>query len=220
MRSELTIFLVALLVGGSLAWWFKPAEIIDRTDYQQEKIDSLTTVIRNRMATAESLRDSLAETSEAFQEYIRESDREIATLTTIRGRLELRIDSLQDSLATSNVPFVDLDITAESGIADTTITRTATFGNGLIMATSNNIFQDNQFRDDLSIQQLRDIRIDLALLVSDDRRTVESIATSQDLSTLNVSAQTEIKPPKRKVKWWQWLLLGAIIPEGVDAIFN
>lgn len=198
-----TIFLLVLIlfVGGGLGWYFKPHEVIDRTNYQQQELDSLSVVIRNRTATAQSLRDSLSETSQAFQDYINEHQGEIASLTTIRGRLNLQLDSLKRVNQTlSALTLLNPDSSGQV-FKDTTITRTETFGDSLLSAQSEVIFKSDSLENKLRISQLRPVRIDVAILVSDDKRTIESIATSPDFDSLRVSAQTTIQPPKEKIHW-------------------
>lgn len=202
-KSIIYVFLLSLLVGGGLGWYFKPHEIIDRTNYQQQKLDSLTAVIRNRTATAQSLKDSLAQASQAFQDYINEHQGEVATLTTIRGQLNLQLDSLREAnSALSAITLLTPPGDSTGNVfKDTTITTQKTFGDSLLQAISNVRFEADSLSNDITIKQLRPVRIDLALLVSEDRRTVESVATSPDFDSLRVTAQSQIRPPKDKIHW-------------------
>lgn len=200
-KGTIFLFVLLLFVGGGLGWYLKPNEVIDRTNYQQEKLDSLTSVIRNRTATAQSLKDSLAQTSQAFQDYINEHQGEIASLTTIRGQLNLKLDSLQRVNQTLSALTLLNPDSSNQVFKDTTITTIETFGDSLLAAQSDVIFQSDSLENKLRISQLRPVRVDVAILVSDDKRTIESIATSPDFDSLRVSAQTTIEPPKEKIHW-------------------
>lgn len=219
MRQTITIFLIALLLGSGITWWMIPPEVIDRTNYEQEKLDSLTTIIGNRQATNKSLKDSLEQTAESFREYVNEHQGQVATLTTVRGQLNTKIDALQDSLEAAQSDFDISFVCNETTPPDTTLEYARTFSNGLFEVTSFNRFSGDRFNDSLAVQRLRDFRIDLALLVSEDRRSVESIVTSEDFDSLSISAQTQIKPPDRKLPWTVFIAIGAGLVEVAKLIF-
>lgn len=218
MDTKAIIMLVLLaLASFGFGWFFKPAEVIDRTNYQQETLDSLTSVIRNRHATAQSLRDSLKNTSEAFKQYIDEHQGEVATLTTIRGRLRTQLDSLAGVNRRLSAVAL-LDTLGGQVFKDTTLVFTRTFGDSLFKVTSNVEFLADSISNRLQLETLRQVRLDVALLVSEDQRTVESLVTSPDFDSLRVSAQTQIELPKKRLHWTIILATGALLGMAADKI--
>lgn len=214
-KTTLIIAIALFVIGAGLAWYLKPAERIYHTEHQQRAIDSLTTALVNAQSTKESLRDSLEGTSQKFQEYVQNHEGEVSSLTTIRGRLNTRIDALEDSLENVQSDYDLSFLCSDEPVEPRVLPYTRTFGNKLFEVTSYNRFTQDTFNDSLSLKHLRLPRIDLAILQSEDRRTVESIATSQDYDSLRVTAQTEIKPPKDGLHWSVLIAIGALVREGV-----
>jgi len=209
-KSSILLIVAFTVIGFGLAWYFKQPEIIYQTSSQQRQIDSLTSVIQNQRTTKSALTDSLKGTSKAFQEYIKKHRGEVASLTRIKGKLNLKIDSLKNENNTLSALTLLNDGNSDQVFKDTTITNSQTFGDSLLEAISNIRFKNDSLSNDLKINQLRNVKLDLAILVNDDRTVVESIATSPDFDSLKVKAQTTIKPPKRKIPWYVFTAGGAL----------
>lgn len=218
-KSTLLIAFLVLVIGFGIGWWATPPEVIYQTDHQQRQIDSLTAVVGNERTSKNALLDSLQGTTREFQNYIDRHRGEVASLTQIRGRLNLTIDSLQRANQTLSALSLLNPVDSGSVFKDTTLRARETFGDSLIEATSEISIKNDSLSNKINIHQLRPVRIDLAILVNEDQSLVESLATSPDFDSLEVRAQTTLRPPKKGLHWSVFVAIGALLREASQIIF-
>lgn len=210
--KEIALVFLLLLATGGIVRYCTPEKVKYSTGEQQQQLDSLTVLSRNLQLSKSQLQDSLAETSEAFQEYIAKSEDEIASYSRITGKLRLTVDSLENVAAsTSLADLIDPDSTTGNQFRDTTLTSRSTFGDSLMAAqASGGIRNDSLFLEPPIIQQLRPIRIDIATSIAKDHSRVNTIVTSPDFDSLNVQSFTPLEPKKR-FPWIEIVGVGAFI---------
>lgn len=210
--KEIALVLLVILATGGLVRYCTPEKVVYSTGEQEQKLDSLTTLSRNLVVSKSQLQDSLKETSQAFQDYVEHSEDEIASYSRITGQLRLVVDSLEQ--ASSMVGLADLintDSSASSQFRDTTITASATFGDSLMKSTAKaGIRNDSLFLDPPIIEQLRMVRLDVAVSVAGDHSRVNTVVTSPDFDSLRVASLTPLEPKKR-FPWTEITAVAAFI---------
>lgn len=133
--------------------------------------------------------DSLTEDERSFLEKAREDYYEMKQLMDSSLITNHEFNVLPDGMIPANEPkrFI----------------KERQFGGGLFVVTGIVEFQGNQFRQHLELEQIRDIRLDVATTVSDDQSRVMFFVTSQDFESLEYQSFTELKP-KNKLPWF-WI---------------
>jgi ATP-dependent 26S proteasome regulatory subunit len=184
---------VAILTVGLTRWlWPKYETVIE---YEQAQVDENTWA---RRSVLESERELTRRLRRENTELARQLVNKDAVYSRITGRLNTELDSIR----AAKVP-----ITVVNGsIKDTTITVTATFGEGLFVVQSENVFTNNELTDNVNMTMTRPVRIDVLTTISDMR--VTTYVSSRDFTELNFETYTTIKPPR--VKWYHWLGAGVV----------
>lgn len=215
--KQLVLLLLLLAATAGVTRWLTPPEIIFSTQAQQKELDSLTVELQNTVADKRTILDSLDRVSDAFRDRLKQKDERIASLSRITGTLRLERDSLSDVVSAGLIDLVvpvrkDTAGRLREGVAfrDTTLVARSVFGDSLIAATARGgIRSDSLFVEPPDIAVLRPVRLDVAVLVSDDRTAVHTIVTSRDLQDLRVESMTEIRPPRRKFPaFWVGMAIG------------
>lgn len=210
----LITFLIVAGISSGVTWYMVPETVIYSTEYQQEQVDELTVELRNTIVTNRTLQDSLQRTRTAFRERLDRKDEEIASYTRIYADLRLE----RDILKRENVTLATLlhlpGHPSGNRYQNRTLTASAVFGDNLIKATSTGgIKNDELFLDPPELELLRQIMIDHAVTITDDRTAVHGIVTSEDLFNIKMESFTEIKPEKKFP--WKWVFLGTGFAAGV-----
>jgi hypothetical protein len=184
---------VAILSAVFTRWFWPKYETV--IEYEQAQVDENTWA---RRSVLESERELTRRLSRENSELVRQLANKDAIYSSITGRLNTQLDSLR----AAKVP-----ITVVNGsVKDTTITITATFGDGLFVVQSENVFANNEVTDNLNMTMTRPVRIDVLTTISDMR--VTTYVSSRDFSELNFETYTTIKPPR--VKWYHWFGAGVV----------
>lgn len=207
------VFLILLLAAGNVYQWQNPNVVEVPADGQQE-IDKGAWVQRSAYITRGMLLDSLKVQNEALAAQVRESRDEIANLTLINGRLNLKVDSLSATgTRIINLPPIT-GLHPQETETVYTAPFSAEFGNGLFRVNSlvqvSRIkpFPDKelslQIDNTLELQQLRDIRLSVTNTMNKDRSRLLTYVTSPDFDHLEYQTFTEIEHRKR----WPWFWIG------------
>jgi nitrogen regulatory protein PII-like uncharacterized protein len=224
-----TLNIIGIIALTAIATYFitdyfgdRQRDII-RQSYQ-ERIDSIRTVVSNGVRKREALLDSLAKKDKKFKELVESSNEKIANYTNIIGKLRLEADKLQDSLSDQSEFISTLtllkDRSRSDGVfKDTTLSFQKTWTDSLFLTTAYTEFRNDSLRMDVSLEQLRNIDLDIVTTVSDDKTRVNTFVRSPDFDSLEVKAFTEIQPKKRKP--WGWVAASALaVLQLARSIFN
>lgn len=217
-----TVFVVIVVIGLSwgIARWTAPQYTEIQTVPQERVIDSLTTELHATRINRNDLLDSLRERShltDKFRNEIKEAEGTIAQYVRMIGELKLKNDSLRKSahvIATA-YDLLEYRNNNEVGLIDTTLTHSTTWGNGLIGSRAFTYFRNDSVYMAQEIEQLRPVKIDQALIISDDRREVRSIVTSPDFKKLKVESYSELHPVDNNSLPWKWIFAGVGFATGV-----
>jgi len=210
--KEIGLGIVVLLLTVGLTRYFTPEKIKYETAEQSKKLDSLTTLTQALRVDKSQIKDSLANTSKAFRDYVDKNKDKLASYNKIIGKLNLKVDSLQEVSSLSIWDLKNDSDSTEQTFADTTLEKRATFGNGLIEAVARGgIRNDSLFLDTPEISQLRRVRIDQAIFINDDRSSVKALTTSPDFDSLKVVSTTPLKPKGRRFPWTEVATVAAFI---------
>lgn len=211
--KEIGFVLLLLIATGGVVRFCTPEKVVYETAEQEKKLDSLTTLTRSLKIDRSQLRDSLENTSQAFQEYVEENEEDLVAYNRIIGQLELTVDSLQEANMVSLGSLANLPSDSSGQqFQDTTLQRRSTFGNGLMEAVARGgIRNDSLFLDPPLISQLRPVRIDQAQFVSDDGSEVRAVTTSRDFEELKVVSVTTVEEEGKRFPWTELAALGGFI---------
>lgn len=207
--KEIGLGVLLLLLTVGLTRFFTPEKVKYQTAEQEHKLDSLTTLTHTLRIDRSQLEDSLENTSEAFQEYVENNEDKLATYNKMIGKLNLKVDSLQEE---ASVSLGDLQLNMASGpmFRDTTLQKISTFGNGLIQATATGgIRNDSLFLESPSITQLRSVRIHQAQFIEDGQ--FRTITTSKDFEDLEVVSVTTREEEGRRFPWLEVTAVASFI---------
>lgn len=208
-----TVILIGL-IAGNVYQWQNPKVIEVPT--QQTAIDSTAWVKKSAYADRGTIIDSLRAQNEKLSQRVKESGDQIASYTSIVGKLRLEVDSLQQETESWNaIPLVEKMLERDHrqfAMSDTTFYKTKTFGDGLLQVTGFVRFRDNEFMFDiLPPQQLRPVRLDVAHTINEDYSRSLVYVTSQDFEQLEYSSSTELKTKKELPKFWIGAGAGVIV---------
>lgn len=216
------LLLIISLIALNVYQWQNPAVVEIPAGAQQ--IDSTAWVQRSAYSKQGAIIDSLKLTNKALAKKVKATGDDIANYTAINAKLNLQVDSLQaEQEAWQKIPknsYISEDSSGSrkqrlinlqySSLADTTFTAYKQFGDGLFLVTGKVQFRRNQFRQQLYLEQLRDIRLDVASTVNKDRSRVLTYVTSPDFASLEYKSFTTLKP-KTKLPWfWIGLASGVV----------
>jgi len=182
----LSVFL--LLVAGNI-YQLRNPRVVTIPGYKQQQIDSTTWVLRSRYQRRGQVLDSLKRISRNLAGRIRKSHNQVAAYTQIVGRLKTRIDSLQSGADTVRIR-PDL-------LRDTTLAFSRIFGNHLFRVDSKVHFRNWQVWDELSLNQMRPIKLNVVTTVEPHRRYVLTYVNSPDFDSLRYRSVTTLKYHKR-----------------------
>lgn len=216
-KTYLAIFALIIIAAGAtyfITKWRAESQIEYVTDNMQKRLDSLSVVKQAVVARREAIEDSLRALDEEFARYVTETGQQINSYTTIIGQLRIENDALSDSAAALNsrlalASLFNQDSTVTNTFADTLIRRTKTWSDSLFATDAIVELEDDSLSIDSQLRQLRNLRLDIATTVSDDRRQVNVFVRSPDLDSVDVRSSTEITPPKKKP--WGWGLAGLLL---------
>lgn len=223
--------LVILLIAGNVYQFQNPKTINIPTG--QEQIDSTAWVKKSAVADKETIIDSLEQQNQKMANRIQEQGDKIASYVSITGRLKTEVDSLEKQAQWNDIFFSDsllADTTQRDStdIIERTFTESRTFGNGLFKVTGQVDMQLNpcgftveqiqmglncptnfllRVRQNLQLEQLRDIRLDVTSTINEDKSRALVYVTSPDFENLEYESYTELEPEK-KLPWF-WIGLGA-----------
>jgi len=237
--SIIGIVVVILLIAGNVYQFQNPKTIEVPTGTEQ--IDSTSYVKKSVVADQETIIDSLKSKNKAMAKRIQEQGDEIASYTSITGRLKTEVDSLEKQAQWNAVVLSDItdeirSIAEDSSQSDSTdlvrrsFTKTKTFGNGLFLVDGNVELDLNpcgftperiqigldcptgflfRVRQDFNLAQTRDIKIDIATTVNEDKSRILTYATSPDFESFEYQSYTEYEPKKELPWFWIGLASGA-----------
>lgn len=201
----LVVFL--LLVAGNI-YQFRNPRIVTVPKYRQQQIDSTTWVLRSRYQRRGQILDSLKRISANLAERIRKSHNQVAAYTQIVGRLKTRLDSLQSGPDTVRI--------RPGLLRDTTLSFSRVFGNRLFRVDSKVYFRNWRVWNDLSLHQLRPIKLNVVTTVAPHSRYVLTYVNSPDFDSLQYRSVTSLKYHKRLPGF----LLGSAATLGMLAIIR
>ena len=198
-----TLVIIVLLIAGNVYQFYNP-RIIEVPEYIQTEIDSTAWVQRSAYLSRGMLIDSLSAENKKLSERVSESRDQIANLTTITGKLNLQVDSLQKQLNLHKLDFSLLPYLAEKPEPQTYITPRI-FGDNLFKVMSEVTFTPpNQMHNRIEIEQLRGIRLTVATTISSDHSRILTYVTSEDFETLEYETYTELS----QKRLWPWFTIG------------
>lgn len=182
----LAVFL--LLLAGNVYQWRNP-KIVTVPEYHQTKIDSSTWVLRSRYQARGQILDSLKRKSALLEKRIRKSGNQVASYVAIIGRLKTKLDSLQSGPDTVRI---------RPGLfRDTTLAFSRVFGDRLFQVDSKVHFRNWRVWNDLSLHQLRPIKLNVVTTVEPHNRYVLTYVNSPDFDSLQYRSVTSLKYHKR-----------------------
>lgn len=206
LLQTIGLLAIAILCTVLITRWATNPQIVVERVYEQEKIDSLTVALQNTRLDRHRIAEELRETTISFQQRVRSANEQIASLTRLSGELSLQVDSLQDRVYAA--PSVDFSDPVHPILRDTTLLTYTVAGDSLLLIRSSGGIESGRlFLDPPSIEQLRPVQLDLAIMIRESDRSVTSIASSSDFSELNLHAMSELQPPRRRFPWF-WVGLG------------
>ncbi|HKI46708.1 MAG TPA: hypothetical protein VKA08_15370, partial [Balneolales bacterium] len=94
---------------------------------------------------------------------------------------------------------------------DTTLRFSRTFGNHLFQVDSKVRLRGRQVWDDLSLHQLRDVKLNVVTTQEAHNKYVLTYVNSPDLESLHYKSVTSLKPEKRFPWFWVGLGSGLVI---------
>lgn len=217
-----TLLLIISLIALNVYQWQNPAVVEVPAGTQQ--IDSTAWVQKSAYTKQGSIIDSLKRQNKALAKKVKTTGDEIANYTAITAKLNLQVDSLQaEREAWQNIPKHSLISEDSSGsrkqrlinlqyssLADTVFATHRQFGDGLFLVTGKVQFRYNRFRQQLYLEQLRDIRLDVATTVNKDKSRVLTYVTSPDFASLQYKSFTTLKP-KTNLPWFWIGLAGGVV---------
>lgn len=204
LNGKIFSILLVIIIGlaaGNVYQWNNPVVVREPTGTVQ--IDS-TAWVQSPSYVGRGLIDSLRQINEALAQKVKESRDQIANYTSIVGRLELQVDSLQrqDSY---QVNINDLFLPENRQvIPDTTFFFARTFNNSLFRVNSEVSYRNGWIDNDLDLTQLRDIEISVINTMNDDQTRLFTYVTSKDFEQIEYQSFTEIDRKKR----YPWFLIG------------
>lgn len=219
LKHTVAILLTIIgLIALNVYQWQNPKVVEVPAGTQQ--IDSTAWVQRSAYTKQGIIIDSLSRQNKALAEKVKAAGDEIANYTAINAELNLQVDSLEaENQEWQDIPkhsLISEDQSIErqqrlnalhyQSLLDTTFTATRKFGGGLFLVTGTVEFRQSQFRQQLYLEQLRDIRLDVVTTVNRDRSRVLTYVTSPDFESLEYQSFTEFEP-KTKLPWF-WIGLG------------
>ena len=157
-------------------------------------------------ATYDTHKDISKEIEKDLSKIIKARDEKITNLIKVNGRLRLQVDTLQsltDELLKSIRDGQDIVVINDT-IRDSTYTFINTYGDSLLAVQSDVILKSNKIYNETTIDQLRDIRLEIINTVNKEQTEVNTYISSKDFLTLKVSTKTTIEPKKR----YPWFLIG------------
>jgi hypothetical protein len=161
----------------------------------QTEIDSTAWVKRTAYVDRGMIIDSLKAQNKKLGDRIQNSEDEIASYTSIIGKLRLKNDSLKNQPVRIDSFFVRDEI-------DTTLTFQQTFSDSLFLVQSYVQFEWPYLDNRLELSQERPIRIDVANTFNDDRSRMLTYVTSPDFDSLRYRSYTELEPKNELPKFW------------------
>jgi len=196
----LVVFL--LLVAGNV-YQLRNPHIVTVPDYKTQQVDSTTWVLRSRYQARGQIVDSLKKVSAAMAARIRKSHNQVAAYTQILGRLKTRIDSLQAGPDTVRI--------RPGLLRDTTLIFSKTFGNQLFRVKSKVYFRNWRIWNDLSLHQLRPIKLNVVTTVEPHNRYVLTYVNSPDFDSLQYRSVTSLQSHKKFPWFWTGLAGGILV---------
>lgn len=199
----LSLFGIGTAYFGYQSWkksdWVHPGHI-------DEAVDENTRVYSAIIATERALKDSIRVTSEKTLERIRAEREHYRTLTTLAGRVRTVRDTVE--------VFREVPVPVDK---DTTITFTQTFSDSLFIVTSELRFRDGKVSNHLDLEQLRDLRIDIAL--TERQGVVMTYVTSTDFE-LNKYRTLQLEPKQERDNRAWWFAGGFLVATTVFVLFR
>lgn len=223
--------IVIILVAGNVYQFQNPKTVEIPTG--KEKIDSTSYVKKSSLSDKETIIDSLESQSEKLAQKVKDQGDKIASYVSITGRLKTEVDSLEKEAEWNSFNLNEINFGSDSlsedssGVIEKSFKESRTFGNGLfrvdgvVDAELNpcgfNIEQIQmglecptnfllRVRQNLSLTQLRDIRIDVVSTFNEDESRALVYITSPDFEDWDYRASTEFEP-ENKLPWF-WIGLG------------
>lgn len=218
--AAILIVLISL-IGLNVYQWQNP-KVVEAPAGTVE-IDSSAWVQRSAYITRGAIIDSLEKQNQALAEKVHATGDAIANYAYVTGQLRLKVDSLEnkkeewqhlpknslisekDTLSDSDKEFLRkarLDVLEMKSLVDTTFISQRQFGGGLFLVTGTVEFRERQFRQQLYLEQLRDIRLDVVTTINRDRSRILTYVTSPDFESLEYKSFTEFEPQNKLPKFW------------------
>lgn len=228
IKHAIAVLVVIIGLIGLNVYQFQNPKVVE-VPIGATEIDSTAWVQRNAYMTRGAIIDSLKRQNKDLSKRLKKTGDQVANYAQITGKLRVQRDSLKSEIDAWNTipePLVADDSiqsdTTESIEsmplpADSTFMTQKQFGSGLFVVTGLVEFKGYQFRQHLELEQIRDIRIDVATTVDKDRHRILTYVTSQDFETLEYKSFTTFKPSK-KLPWF-WIGLGTGVA-GAALIIN
>lgn len=216
-HTATVLVLIIGLIGLNVYQWQNPTVV--EAPAGTTEIDSTAWVQRNAYTTRGGIIDSLRAQNEALADQVYGLEDAIFSYSNLTGRLRLQKDSLQNELEQwHELPNQKSSITNEQSyleqarqsarelqaFMDSTFMTQRTFGDGLFLVTGMVEFRGTSFRQHLDLEQLREIRIDVATTVNDEHNRVLTYVTSKDFESIEYQSFTQLKPKQKRMPWF-WI---------------
>lgn len=208
MKTFIPYILILLLSASAFGWWqqsdYVPAEQID------VRVNEATRGISAELQSVQTMRDSLEAQNKELAERVEEQNEQIRLAASITGRLRIERDSLEQ-VASQPVPS-DWNI-AELPEPDSTtvLTFRQTFTDGLFQVRSDVSISGGQVRNELHLDQLRDLRINITV-TERESGTLVFYSELPDFDQVWQEAYTPATEQKRAwyIRHWQKLVIGGL----------
>lgn len=227
LKTILSIIGLVLIVAVTTHFvtkWKASAKIEYVQENMQKRLDSLSVVKKNAVATREAIEDSLNALDEKFANYVTETRQRILNYTTLVGQLRLEKDALKDStehlrgrLALGDL--INRDSSVTNTFRDTLITVTTYWSDSLFATDAIASFDNDTLNLESNLRQIRDIRLDIVTTISDDKSQVNTFVHSPDFDSLRAEAVTELEPETKKS--WGWAVAAVLlVKEAISILPN
>lgn len=220
---------IITLIALNVYQWQNPRIVEVPSDPVQ--FDSTAWVQRAAYNSQKEIIRKLENENQELAKRVKETGDAIANYAAINAKLNLQVDSLQkeqwhsidrNSLISESESFLEKAQKSylEYAYPDTSIMTQKLYGNGLFLVTGYVHFRGTQFRQELQLEQLRDINLSVVNTMNSDRNRMLTYIHSPDFESLEYKSITELKPKTKFSKFWIGVGVGVISMAGLSILLQ